>query len=70
MNEEIPLSRTLTDAQIARILGECQLESSPENIELVRETRKRVEKALADYEAGKPLYKIFEEARVNSFRRN
>jgi len=56
-----PLSETITDAQIANLLGEHGLEADAENIDLVRSSRKMVEKylekiSLAEYCSKKETF--------------
>lgn len=69
-NKKNPLSETLTDAQIASILGEQGLEDNASNIDLVRTSRKEVEKRLTEYDAGKSPEKIVKEVQTNSQRKN
>jgi hypothetical protein len=71
MSEDIPsLSETLTDAEIAKILEEQSLESSAENIDLVRISRKEVEKRLKELDEGKSSEQIINEVGINSLHKN
>jgi len=65
-----PLSETITDAQIANLLGEHGLEADAENIDLVRSSRKMVEKYLEQYDKGRPFGEILTEIQINSLRKN
>ncbi|KKP47689.1 MAG: hypothetical protein UR39_C0003G0091 [Candidatus Woesebacteria bacterium GW2011_GWA1_33_30] len=68
--DERPLSETLTDAQIAEVLKEHNLEGTAENIDFVRSTRKIVEKYLKQLDRGRPFAEILTEVRINSLHKN
>ena len=71
MNENIkPLSETITDAQIADLLGEDCLEANAQNIDLVRNSRRMVENYLEQRDKGRPLGEILTEIQINSLRKN
>lgn len=70
MSEGKPLSETLTDAQIASLLRESDLEDTAPNIDLVRNTRKKIEKAVEELHRGKPLAKILKEAEIDGLKKN
>lgn len=64
------LSETLTDVQIAEILKKHNLEDTAQNIDLVRSTRKVVEKYLKQLDEGRPFAEILTEIQINSLHKN
>ena len=71
MNENIkPLSETITDAQIANLLGEDCLEANAQNVDLVINSRQMVEKYLEQQDKGRPFGEILTEIQIDSLRKN
>ncbi len=69
-DEAKPLSETITDAEIARILEEHNLEANAQNIDFVRDTRKVTEKYLKQLDEGRPVKEILTEIRINTLHKN
>ena len=65
-----PLSERLTDTEIARLLREYGLGTTPSNIHLVRDSRRTVERYMEQLSKGRPAKDIFMELRVTNLERN
>lgn len=70
MAEGKPLSETITDAEIASILGEYNLDPTAKNIDFVRDTHRITEKYLKQLEEGRLADKILTEIQLNALRKN
>ncbi|PIV07879.1 hypothetical protein COS53_00065 [Candidatus Shapirobacteria bacterium CG03_land_8_20_14_0_80_35_14] len=65
-----PLSETITDAQIANLLGQDCLEANAQNVDLVINSRQMVEKYLEQQDKGRPFGEILTEIQIDSLRKN
>ena len=65
-----PLSETITDAQIANLLGEDCLEANAQNVDLVINSRQMVEKYLEQQDKGRPFREKLTEIQIDSLRKN